>query len=217
MATKADKYLEYLEAAASDHDAYKDYIMGAEGQDADHDGDPEYDCSGLHHAALTRGAGVKDTRTTANGYKNRSHKIKAPTQAGDFAVLLDKGTTHAHHLINYSMHGKTIEAKGHAYGIVRDSVAHVNSRGGIWYRDDSVNKALGAATALPAPAPKPIIKHVTGCEGLNLRKSARMGDNIIMVLRKGWGVFVSGHIGEWSKVKVVRNGKTGYVATKFIK
>jgi cell wall-associated NlpC family hydrolase len=147
--TPADRYLAYLQAAASDHDAYKDYVWGAEGTDVDHDGDPEWDCSGLFHAALTRGAGLKDVRNTADGYMRRGHPIVRPSQLGDFRVHLNSDG-HAVHIIMYVGNGKTIEAKGKAYGIDRDTVANGH---GPWFRIDAVNKALGKLSATTPSVP----------------------------------------------------------------
>lgn len=135
-------YLKYLNAAADNPEHKDEYYWGATGADVDHDGSPDWDCSGIRHGALVS-AGIPDVRTTAEGYRKRAVKIAAPSQLGDFAVLLRPDGT-AHHIIQYATGTGTIEAKGKAYGVVRDTVSGVNARGGVWYRQSSVNAVLSA-------------------------------------------------------------------------
>lgn len=207
--SKADKYLAYLEAAANDRDAASDYVWGAAGQDVNHDGGPEYDCSGLRHAALVA-AGIPDTRTTADGYKSRAVRIASPSQIGDFAVLLN-GTV-AHHIIQYVGGGKTIEAKGAAYGIDRDTVAGVNARGGKWYRQVAINKALGVVTP---PAPKPKALHVTATvDGGKPAPAALLKDDrtsLIVTMPHGTPVDVLKRSGAWSEVRAHLSGGRTFV------
>lgn len=222
--SKADKYLAYLEAAANDKDAANDYVWGAEGQDTNRDGGPEYDCSGLRHAALVA-AGIADTRTTADGYKSRAVRIATPSQIGDFAVLLNPDGT-AHHIIQYVGNGRTIEAKGAAYGIDRDTVASVNARGGKWYRQASVNAALGFVTPKPASkaAPKPAAqRHVTATvNGGKPAPAALLKDDrktLIVTLPHGTLVDVLKRSGAWSEVRAhLSGGRTfvGWVETAHI-
>ena len=149
---KQQQYLKYLNGAADNPDAKDEYLWGAEGEsDRDHDGHAEADCSGLFHAALTRGAGISDSRTTADGYKNRGHRIDKPTQIGDYGVLLNANGT-AHHIGMYTGSGNVVEAKGAAYGILRTSVSAFNGRGAVWYRIDAINAQMASPAAPPAPA-----------------------------------------------------------------
>ena len=149
--TRRELYVEYLHAAFFDNpDRLHDYIWGAAGHNADHshDGDPEWDCSGLHHAAIVH-AGIADDRTNAEGYRQRGTKLgsglaASKLRAGDYAVLLRSDGT-AHHIINYTGDGYCIEARGAAFGIERHNVASVNARGAVWYRDNKLDKQLAKA------------------------------------------------------------------------
>ena len=83
--TPADKYVAYITAAVNDPDAYKDYIWGDAGQDWDGDGGPEYDCSGLHHAALVAAGAVsvEDSgafiRAPGPGLRRRAARMPGPS------------------------------------------------------------------------------------------------------------------------------------------
>jgi len=146
--TKRDTFLHLLNSAADNPDHTDEYVWGAEGgTDRDKDGFPEADCSGGFHLALTS-AGISDSRTTADGYKNRGSKIASPSQIGDFGVLLNANGT-AHHIGMFTGDGHVVEWKGAAYGVVRTTVTAFNARGAKWYRIAKYNAAL----ALPAGAP----------------------------------------------------------------
>lgn len=146
------KYLAYLRRQANNPDRVDEYVWGAEGEgDRDRDGYNEHDCSGLFHAALTRGAGLKDSRTTAHEYMRQGKAISKPSMIGDFRVHKDS-SGHATHIIMWAEGNSTIEAKGRAYGVVKDTVTGGR---GPWYRIDRVAKALNGAAAPKPPAPKP--------------------------------------------------------------
>jgi hypothetical protein len=155
--SKADVFNAYLIAASGpkNPDASRDYIWGALGNDPNHDGDPEWDCSGLRIAAL-RAAGIKVSgRPTAEVFRQTGHRIAGPSQAGDYFVLLRSDGT-AHHVGMYLQgYNSTVEARGKDYGIKRyrldDKTNSVRARKGVWMRNDAVNRALGSITPnLPA-------------------------------------------------------------------
>ena len=135
--SKADQF-----RANALHEIGEDYQWGHEGTGGVA-GNDDYDCSGFYHAMLTD-VGVKDSRTTAEGYRVRGVRIVNPSRVGqDFAVLLRPNNT-AHHIIPYIGHDDTVEAKGEAWGVVRGTVTGANARGAHWYRIDKND--LGALT-----------------------------------------------------------------------
>lgn len=134
-------YLKYLTDAVNNPDAYKDYIFGAAGTDWDGDGDPEWDCSGLRMAALKAAGYHVDGRPTAEVFRQQGHKIATPSQVGDYGVLLRSNGT-AHHIVMWMPGNKTAEAMGSAYGLRWGTVASLNARGAVWYRNDDVNAFL---------------------------------------------------------------------------
>jgi len=126
MNTKADQF-----RANALHEIHEDYVWGAEGNGGVA-GDDNYDCSGFYHAML-RNVDVKESRTTAEGYRLRGKRIDHPSKVGqDFAVLVTNGR--AHHIIPFIGKGDTVEAKGKAYGVVFGTVDSANARGAHWYR-----------------------------------------------------------------------------------
>lgn len=210
----ADKYLAYLNAVANNPDARDEYVWGAAGGvDRDHDGFKEADCSGLRHAALTA-AGIADVRTTADGYMRRAWRIPAPSQIGDFAVLLNASGV-AHHIIQYVGDGKTIEARGKAYGIVRDTVRGVNVRGGKWCRQAVINAALGTVTP-----PKPIVRTgvVIGRDPAPLLAAPKRSREVFE-LQVGWTVRILADNGAYYNVRrgpIGSHGVAGYVLKSYI-
>ena len=78
--SKADQF-----RANALHEIGEDYQWGHEGTGGVA-GNDDYDCSGFYHAMLTD-VGVKDSRTTAEGYRVRGVRIVNPSRVGqDFAV-----------------------------------------------------------------------------------------------------------------------------------
>ena len=149
--TKRDKYVAFLTKMANNPDAGDEYVWGAAGgTDRDKDGYPEADCSGLYHAAL-KAAGITETRTTADGYMHRGVAISKPTQIGDFATMHHPAT----HIVMYVGNGKTVEARGAAYGIDWGTVASVEARGGRWYRIKKYNDQLGGSSVIVPPVTSP--------------------------------------------------------------
>lgn len=134
--TRGDLYEAYLRAAYFDNPNRKgDYVWGAENH--------PWDCSGLFHAALTRGAKIADTRVTAEDYRQRMHPIAKPTELGDVAYHIVNG--HATHIVMWTRDGYWIEARGAAFGIERHRASTAILRGLKWYRSDKINAALKAA------------------------------------------------------------------------
>ena len=172
--TPADKYLAYLNAAANEPDAYKDYIWGDAGQDWDGDGGPEWDCSGLRIGALKAAGFTVLGRPTAEIFRSQAHPISAPSQIGDFRVHLNSDGS-AKHIIQYVGNGKTIEAKGSAFGIVRDTVANGH---GPWYRNDAVNAFLNKEAVVPKDTSWGFFVAHAGDTNINQYKdlAAKLGD-----------------------------------------
>src|ERR1035437_6376740 len=119
MATKADKFRYFML-----HEVGSRYVWGASG-DGNPDGPDTYDCSGLFHAAMVY-AGVRLTRTTADGYYHMGVKISHPSRVGDYGILL-KSNGVAHHIISYvgnndKMVAIEVEARGAAWGVVEYTI-----------------------------------------------------------------------------------------------
>lgn len=135
MATQADIFRQKALSEVGHN-----YNMGEEPwYDDTPDKDPyDTDCSGLYYGCMRKAnvtwKGKTFPRYTANDYYHMGNRISKPTNVGDYAVLLDAGTDHAHHIILYVGKNQTVEAKGKAWGVVASTVAAVNPRGAIWCR-----------------------------------------------------------------------------------
>jgi hypothetical protein len=142
--TKGEVYERYLhDAYYANPDRKRDYIWAAQGNDPNHDGDPEWDCSGLIYAAR-HAAGIKAGRTNAEGYRKMGKRITKPSKVGDYGVILRPDGS-AHHIVAWMSGGYVIEARGSAYGIQRNTIANLQGRNVVWYRDAKINAALKEA------------------------------------------------------------------------
>lgn len=122
-------------------------------------GSDEYDCSGFSWAMWNQ-AGYKIARMTADSYYHLGKRIGSPSMVGDYFILLEKGTDHAHHIGLYVGLGQTVEAKGEAFGVVASTVAAVNARGAIWMRLPGA--AFGSLTSKEEPVMDCLFIIVTG-------------------------------------------------------
>lgn len=218
--SKADLFNAYLITASGpkNPDASRDYIWAALGNDPNHDGDPEWDCSGLRIAAL-RAAGIKVSgRPTAEVFRQTGHRISGPSQPGDYFVLLRADGT-AHHVGMFlAGYNSTVEARGKDYGIKRyrldDRTNSVKARKGVWMRNDAVNRALGSLTNAPLPTVAPNVMLASWDFGI--RKFALLPRPFVGHVTKGQQVVRLGSGGttapRMSKIQV--NGVVGWVETR---